>query len=399
MTMFRVLGVSDIHPQVDGVYSGKLRVDPSTGLSQTFIDCQRSLNAILEWENDHPCDLALLPGDLFDRHRPTSDEIMLIERFLLALLERMSVVVVPGNHDMDQKGVMASAVDPLRLLGKAHRSASKPNELFVLNHPDRVIVQTANGPVCVSGVPFPSKGRFKASGAAEEGSSPEVIMQRMNEALRAVVSAMIGNLHATAPNIMIAHGTVGNASIGEQPRVITHDLMIPIDLMDAYDLVLLGHIHKHQWVAPNALYCGSLLCQTIGERDEVKGWIVAEVERGEKPVVRHISNPHSRKFYDITLDELEGEWSEEGVYRVIGEVAVEDHPQACLDIAKFEQRHPFTQKDLTLVRPEDRMRDSAVTPLMSEDEALERVLGSLVPEEALPAVMGLHRTIREGVNV
>lgn len=396
--MIRILGVSDIHPKVDGVYSGKLRVDPSSGLSEAFIDCQRSLAAILAWENEHPCDLAVIPGDLFDRDRPTPDEYMLIERFLLALLARMSVVIIPGNHDMDQKGIKASAVEPLALLGKDHGAASSPHQLHVLSNPESVTIATSNGRVCVAGLPFPSKGRFKASGEVEEGSSPEVVMQRMNEELYKSVAKLATTLDPTAPNIMIAHGTVANASVGEQPRVITHDLMIPLELMDFYDLVLLGHIHKHQWVAPNALYCGSLLCQTIGERDEVKGWIVAEVEKGEKPNVQHIRNPCSRRFFDLNLEDLDDTWSGESVYRVVGEVAIEKYPEACLNIAKFEQRHPFTQNDLTLIRPDDRVRDSTVTVLMDEDEAIKRVLMDLVPEEEIPAVMGLHTTLTEGVS-
>jgi len=393
----KILAVSDIHPRMNGSYAGRLILDPSTGYSLAFEDIRKSLRAVLDWENLNPCDVAVIPGDVFDVAKPSPAEYALIGEFLLTLLDRMSIIVIAGNHDIDQNAAVATALEPLKFLAQAHRKSKAPHELHIMTEPNRVLIQTAKGPVCVSGLPFPSKGKFQASGATN-GDAPEVVLSKINQALRDLVEGMSGGLHPTAINIMLAHGTVSNAQVGEQPRSISHDLMIPVDAMHLYDAVFLGHIHRHQLVAENAFYIGSLACQTIGEAKEIKGWCAVEVERGQPSKITHIPNPHSRIFTDLDivgLDACADLWSPDGVYRIVGEVTEAEYPEACLAVATFEAAHPFTQNNLEITRHEDRARDAGMTALLTEEEAVERVVRTLVEEGAVQGVMQMHQEIVE----
>ncbi len=444
---FRFLHCGDLHPKSLGAYAGKLLVDPSTGYSVALEDCRKSLNAILAWENDNPCDLALIGGDVFDTSKPTPAEYALISEFILGLLDRLSVVMILGNHDMNVNATSATALEPLRSLSKAHLKANTPHQLHIMTSPDRALIQTASGTVCVAGFPYPSKGRFQAayytesshleengqpirnelgqfSGKQFETVSPEAVMADMNQSIRLVVEGMNAGLHPTAPNIFLGHGTVSTASIGEQPRSIAHDLMIPVDAVDGYDYVALNHVHKFQQLAPNAYYSGSLLCQSFNEKDEVKGWCLVEVERDQPPVVTHIPNPHSRKFIDLHIEDLMGEkaaaafkplpeamlpetatvlnrilddlslYNAECVYRIVGEVSEGFYPEARLAIATFEETHPFTQSAITVKAADDRMRDAGMTPLLPEEAAIERAVRTVAPEEAVAAVMEKHRVVQ-----
>lgn len=392
--MIRLLHTGDIHPKVNGSYAGKLVLDPKTGYSVAFEDARKSLQAILDYESDNPCDIAVIGGDIFDNAKPTPAETSLILWFLSHLLKRLPVVCIVGNHDMDVNSQGATALDPLRWFASLTREANLPNELIVMTQPDRALVTTGKGKVCVAGLPYPSKGRYQAS--SKPGDSPEVVLASMNEELQVLVTAMNGGLAADYPNIMVAHGTVGGATVNDQPRTIAHDLMIPLEAMMGYDYIALNHIHQHQQMAPNAWYSGSLLCQTFGEMHETKGWCVVDVEKGSDPVVTHIQNPHSREFTDLEVKDLHHDfWPTENVYRIIGEVDEAAYPAAALAIAKFEQRHPFTQNNLEVTKPEDRVRDSSITTLLSADEAVEKVVRTLAPEEAVSAVMERHRQIQE----
>lgn len=398
----RILHIGDIHPQAAGTYAGKLKIDPTTGYSIALTDCRLGLKACLDWERDHPCDLTVIGGDLWNTPHPTVAELAIVHEFIRQLLIRMPVVIVAGNHDMEVNGLKVTALEPLRTLAKLMRDVSGPQSLHIMTAPDRALVMTGAGLACVAGLPYPSKGRFQAS-AEEQGDGPEVLMAKMNASIRLVVETMNGGLHRTAVNVFIGHGTVGSAQIGEQPRSISHDLMIPVDALDRYDYVALNHIHKSQQVGPNAWYSGSLLCQSFGEKDEPKGWCVAEVNKGQAPQVTHIPNPHSRQFRDLTIAEVtqnvrgDTEVSPDAVYRVVGDIAEADDPEACLAIAKFEATHPFTQNALTIRRAEERARDAGMTSVLSEEEAVERVLLTVAPEESIPSVMQKHADIRKEV--
>lgn len=403
MNAIRILHAGDLHPRSDGTYAGKLIRDPQTGQSIALTDCRLSLEAMLSWEADNPCDLGILTGDLFDRANPSKEENDLISWFVYQLLERMPVVIIPGNHDMDVRSGSVTALHPLKRAAEALNHRTAPHRLSILvEQPTGELVQTGKGPVRVVGFPYPQKGQFVANVPEASTMSPEQILAEINARLACMLEQTLTTLHPTAPNIFLGHGSVRSAKIGVQPRSIDHDIFIPVEALALYDYVGLGHLHLHQQVAPNAWYSGSLLCQDFGEMHETKGWCVAEIAKGEVPQVTHIPNPHSRRFIDLPYTELlshhpipDGDVGPEAVYRIVGEVAEADEPEVCLAIARFEELHPLTQKAIEVTRLEDRARDAGMTTLLSDDEALERALQSLVPEERIPSILAKHRQMME----
>lgn len=399
--MIRALHISDIHAKVGMKYAGKLMLDPATGYSVGFTDCQNGLNACLSWEAENPCDIAIISGDVFDCPYPEPAEYDMIGRFVINLLNRMPVIIISGNHDQDPHSTGCTAIEPLRALGEVHKKTTSPHALHVMTQPGSALVQTGKGKVYVAGLPYPNKSRFKGSGAIDTTASPEATLAKMNEALVDLVRGMNGGLFEDCPNIMVAHGSVSGAKVGEQPRSIAHDLFLPIREMELYDAVFLGHIHKHQMVSGNAFYAGSLLCGSFGEMGEKKGWCVVEIEKAKDPVVTHIQNPHSRTFIDIDIENQAypfANWESEGVFRFRGTVSRADHTEYCLRIAKFEQTHPFTLNDLTIEQGEVRSRDEGMTAMLSEDEAVERTLQGMMEADKVPNVMARHYELMGEAN-
>ncbi len=78
------------------------------------------------------------------------------------------------------------------------------------------------------------------------------------------------------------------------------------------DYVLLGDIHKHQFLEKNMAYAGSLVSQNCGETDIFHGYLWWDIGSG-KTSFHKVDNPH--RFVDVTYHEdrqeflLDGNWS------------------------------------------------------------------------------------------
>ncbi len=90
------------------------------------------------------------------------------------------------------------------------------------------------------------------------------------------------------PTILTAHASVAGAKFGnEQDVKIGRDVILSPGLVTdpRFDYVALGHIHRHQDLNPGkhppVVYPGSIERVDFGEVNEEKGFIIAEIEKGE----------------------------------------------------------------------------------------------------------------------
>ena len=90
------------------------------------------------------------------------------------------------------------------------------------------------------------------------------------------------------PTILVGHFSVADAEVGsEQGIMIGRDVVVPRSVLvdSAWDYVALGHVHKHQdlnkGAQPPVVYSGSVERIDFGEEREAKGWVLAEVRRGQ----------------------------------------------------------------------------------------------------------------------
>jgi exonuclease SbcD len=98
---------------------------------------------------------------------------------------------------------------------------------------------------------------------------------------------LVSQLRAAVPHILVAHGTAQGAAYGSERSVMLgQELVLPLNLLKNphWDYVALGHIHRHQSLEPDrfppVVYPGSIERIDFGEEREAKGFVVAEVERG-----------------------------------------------------------------------------------------------------------------------
>jgi exonuclease SbcD len=113
----------------------------------------------------------------------------------------------------------------------------------------------------------------------------------VNEEIEKRITLLLENrmqeLDPQLPTIFTAHGSVQGAVYGNERTVMLgKDLVLPGGLVKdpRLDYVALGHIHKHQDLNPGAhppvVYPGSIERVDFGEAADDKGFVLAEIEKG-----------------------------------------------------------------------------------------------------------------------
>lgn len=391
--MIRGIHLGDVHPNSNATFAGKAAIDPDTGWNLALVDMQKSLQWVFNSATNPKtrCDLALIAGDLFDAHRPTMNEIRVIRPWLQALAEEMPVVVIPGNHDLSQATLDATALEAIKGLDNVH----------VVERPQSLLLDINGEQIQVFCLPYPTKGRLLAHDAAM-GKSPEEITAIINHGLAAIIQGFVAEQIPGIPHVLLAHGSVRNAKVGEQPRSLDHDILIPREEFDRFGLVALGHIHQPQQVSETAWYSGSLARASFGEENEDKGCNRFEIAAGQPAKVQHVHNPHARTYLTITRQHLLDNGYEEGlaqdiVWRFKDRLTQEEHDALRPTLDRLASTTPWFQQDIDQTE-ETRARDAGMSSILTTDDALLRALTGKIEEREMPELLAKHRMIEQEVG-
>ncbi len=393
--MIRLLHLADLHPSSSQTFAGKLLTDPETGKNQALTDLRRSLQFVLETATapETRCDAAVIAGDVFDTVKPTMDEVQVVLDWIDALAKEMPVDIIAGNHDMATSGVMATALEPLKL---------RPL-IQVFEQPGSIIHNVHGKRFKVFALPYPTRARL-LSLSVHDGKSPEELTAIINQGLKAIVRGFHQEFESRVPNVLLAHGSVANAKVGDQPRSLAHDILLPAEEFRAFTYVGLGHIHQWQMVGDNACYPSSLMRQSFGEEHEAKGFNLVELSEDPQllPVVQFVENPHARVYTTLgpadlvaAFDEgvgVRGGLNPEGVWRFKARLTPEEYDHWKPELDRLKAQTPLFQIDVEL-DTEDRARDAGMSAVMSAEDALTRALSGKVTEEELPELLNKHRLL------
>lgn len=392
--MIRLIHTGDIHPSSKATFAGKTAIDPATGKNLSLTDLRKSLEFIYQvaTAKETRCDACVIPGDVFDSVLPTMDEVQIMVEWVEQMADAMPVLIVPGNHDMSPSGNMASALEPLKMR----------ENVFIMERPQSTVLDLGGQSVRFFGLPYPQKGRLLAS-EDHKDKSPEEITALINHGLAAILRAFTLDFEAGVPNVLLAHGSVANATVGEQPRSIAHDILIPLQELVPFDFTALAHIHGHQQVGPTAWYCGSLLRQSFGEEIEDKGFNLISLEPGEPARVAFVHNPHARvyrtlKAVDIDDELLATPLDPSTVWRFKDSMIAEDYQSLKPILDELAAKTPFFQMDIEIVS-EARARDAGMATMLTIDAALRRALAVTVEEAEVPVVIEKHQQLMHEVAV
>lgn len=225
---------------------------------------------------DEKPDLILLAGDLFDRSVPPEDAVKVLDQFLATTILKLKVpvVMIPGNHDSCAR--VGAGAELLRASG-LHVFATAESIETPLQF------QASGIRAAVYGIPFlePAEWNFffRAKCADVENYVP---IRTHAEALAAILKCLEPQLELDRAigrrTILILHAYVtgGEPTESERPLSIGGSDLVPADLLQNFDYVALGHLHRPQKISSERIrYSGSLFCYSQSEVGQEKGVVIA----------------------------------------------------------------------------------------------------------------------------
>ena len=385
MASIKVFHLADVHLGVEN-YG---RLDPDTGLYSRLSDFLLAIDRVVDAALEEKADLVVFAGDAYKTRDPSPTYQREFARRIRRLSQAgLPTVLIAGNHDVPNA---AGRAHTLEIFGTL-----EVENVRVARSPDVFDIQTAHGPIQVGTLPWIVRSSLLTRQEFKNKSLEEInhdLIERVETILNGA-NGLVSRLQEGVPHILAAHGTVHGATYGSERSVMLgQEMVLPLYLLKNpyWDYVALGHIHRHQAIEsdrfPPVVYSGSIERIDFGEEREDKGFVVAEVERGN--TTWEFRKLDARPFVTIRvtadgddptaqiLDAIERKRINDAVVRLL----IRTTPERDLLIRENEVRHALQDAFYIstivhdVIRPErfrlgDRADIAALTPI----EALERYL-------------------------
>lgn len=248
-------------------------------------DQAHALDGLVDLVRDVRPDAVVIAGDVYDRSVPPDDAVGLLNTTLDRLVrgERVPVVMIAGNHDSASRLSFAAALLERQ---KLHIAGVLNGETALVH------LRDDHGPVCIAAIPYADPVLTRAALGDDAIHDHEA-------AMRALVSRARRALPRAARALLVAHAFVagGLTSESERPLSVGGAGSVPATVFEGFDYVALGHLHRPQTVAGDAVrYAGSLLKYSFAEHDHAKSVAVVELgaRPGEAPRVELVTLPVRR---------------------------------------------------------------------------------------------------------
>ena len=251
------------------------------------------LDWLIAQVDEQSIDAVLISGDVYDRSVPSVESIALFEQALVALAQRTSVVVIPGNHDSATRlGFAGSLLEAANVHVRANaKDIERP-----------IILTSGSQAVQIFGIPY-LEPTFHAENFGCERTHACVLNAAMERIRQSTLPGM--------PVVVVAHAFV----TGGQPSESERDVRVggipdaPIGVFEGANYVALGHLHRPQALNTQspmqARYSGSPIAYSFSEEGQEKSVVILDVN-GENIDVTLVQTPQPRALATIQgdLDEL-----------------------------------------------------------------------------------------------
>jgi exonuclease SbcD len=242
----------------------------------------RFLNWLLNTLIENDIDLLLIAGDIFDTPTPPHQSLEMFYEFLhrVSTETKAHTLIIAGNHD---SGLLLEA--PSKILAP-HRV--KVWGKLSVNPEDHWIKMDIKGETLdICAIPFFRSYELLPNG---EGDALSVLKTYLTKP-------------RTAPQLLMLHHLAGIFEAAGSEQVITLSGVdsIPTEVLETFDYVALGHIHKPQKIGKNAYYSGSPIPMRFSETHQ-KSLLMLDLKDG-KIEIQKIEIPLARALHIIKADE------------------------------------------------------------------------------------------------
>ncbi|EFF63084.1 exonuclease subunit SbcD [Turicibacter sanguinis] len=288
------------------------------------------LEQIKQYIQTYRPDAVMLAGDIYDRSVPPARAVALYNQFLKDLLIELKtpVLAIAGNHDG------AELIDFGHELFEAAQYYVAGNFTKTIK---KVRLQDDAGPVNFYLLPFADYAVVR-----EALNHPEI--KSLNDAMKAIME--VNPIDSTERNVLITHafvvgGEAPEQSESEKKLVVGGKESVDATLLEHFDYVALGHLHRTQRVNSDKIrYSGSLLKYSFSEEHYHKSMTMIDLDAEGEISIELLPLKPRRDMRTITgkLDELltlEDE-GQEDYLRVI----LTDEGELLEPMAKLRQVYP-----------------------------------------------------------
>jgi exonuclease SbcD len=187
--------------------------------------------------------------------------------------------------------------------------------------------------------------------------------------------------------------------------MLGHDLALPLSLLKSehWDYVALGHIHRHQSLEgeqfPPVVYPGSIERIDFGEEKEDKGFVIAQVSRGECAWAFHKLD--TRRFVTVRV-EADGQDPTAEVIDAIERAPIQDAVVRVI-IQTTAERNPLINKKEILRALRRAFHIASITRNVTRPERVrlgnQQDIAGMTPIEVLEQYLQVKQTPPEQIKL
>ena len=259
----KVMHTSDLH-------IGRVLLEESL-----LADQQHILDEIIRVAREEKTEVLMISGDIYDKSIPSAEAVRLFNDFLVKLSQlECEVLMIRGNHDSaDRLNFGSQLFDRLNI--------------HIVCEYDGHISRFSKGNVEFYLLPFIKPFHLKGYLSEEEYAG----IRSSNDMMKAVLERE--TIDENKVNILMMHRFVKAGDkmpeLSESESQTFVGTLDPVDssLLDKFDYVALGHIHKPQIIKRDTVrYCGTPMKYSFSEANNENGVVIYDTDSHETRTVR-----------------------------------------------------------------------------------------------------------------
>ena len=299
----KIIHFSDLHIGYTRYSKG---IDLETGLDNRIVDFLNTFDELVNYALEENIDLVIFAGDAYkDRNPSQTHQKEFAKRLLKLTKANIPVALVVGNHDMPGNKGRATALDIFPTMNVDNITVIDKLQLYELKTKSGIQIQ-------ILGMPWIRKGSLISRlSNIKKDITIEDLNKQIIQTLDNSLEKEISKINKSIPCIFSGHLTVMEAKTSTETLMsIGADYMFPAQFFarPEFEYVALGHVHKDQVLieSPPVIYSGSLERVDFGEKNDIKGFYVIEIEPKNSQGSRLVSYKKvpvsARNFREYTIN-------------------------------------------------------------------------------------------------
>lgn len=292
---------------------------------------ERYLDHLVEVVVSERIDAVLVAGDVYDRAIPSLDAVALLDDALTRIAQHAQIVIIAGNHDSARRLSYGG-----NLLARA--GVHMRTRIDDIARP--VLLDNGAMTVAVHAVPFLEPFTSSPQLLEDDGDRPT----RSHQAVLASAMQRVAQHRVAGRSVLMSHAWYagGEASESEVDVSIGGVGQASTALLDGFDYVALGHLHKPQAIDEYVRYSGSPIMYSFSERGTSKRSFIVDLG-GASPVITEIGIPSHREVAAIegSIDELLSSSAYGAFEQAFLRVDLTDLPVPMQAMNRLRERFPF----------------------------------------------------------